>query len=235
MPLKYSVAAKLLRVFNINPSWLADGNGRISIGVNIPTLKESDIPKEALFSEVFANYLKHIVSKQIAAIQSSPAYKYGEHLYSSDPSGRLAAEELLITEIRSWIGTVRGANLNKLVNNIRFAALGLLDESGIDAEPAATVKHRLAEMEKARARLEKRRTYLTEAASDDRTAEVKLLLPNLLKRLNEHTSEPGKKSELAEFLGAPLASVSRWLSGDREPGGEVTLKMLHWVQLQERK
>jgi hypothetical protein len=32
-----------------------------------------------------------------------------------------------------------------------------------------------------------------------------------------------------------LASVSRWLSGEREPGGEIALLMLKWVELQERQ
>jgi len=70
---------------------------------------------------------------------------------------------------------------------------------------------------------------------------VKLQLPNLLKRLNRATKETGKMSALAEFLGravgyrVPLASVSRWLSGKREPGGEITLLMLKWVERQERQ
>jgi hypothetical protein len=55
----------------------------------------------------------------------------------------------------------------------------------------------------------------------------------LLAKLNRLTQEPGKKTELADFLGAPLASVSRWLSGKRDPGGETTLKLLRWVQEQE--
>jgi hypothetical protein len=76
---------------------------------------------------------------------------------------------------------------------------------------------------------------LTETESQSKNESVKPILPKLLARLERATSEPGKKSELAKFLGAPLASVSRWLSEDREPGGEITLKMLQWVEQQERK
>jgi transcriptional regulator with XRE-family HTH domain len=83
------------------------------------------------------------------------------------------------------------------------------------------------------------KTVLTETESTGRTIDVKPILPNLLARLRKATEEPGKKSELAKFLDAPLASVSRWLSPDpkvqREPGGEIALKMLHWVEAQERK
>jgi hypothetical protein len=60
-------------------------------------------------------------------------------------------------------------------------------------------------------------------------------LKELLRDLNRLTEQPGKKSELAEFLKAPLESVSRWLSGSREPGGQTVLKMDYWVNLQERK
>ena len=80
---------------------------------------------------------------------------------------------------------------------------------------------------------------LTETESEAKTKDVKPILPGLLARLRKATEEPGKKSELAKFLDAPLASVSRWLSADpkvqREPGGEIALKMLHWVEAQERK
>jgi transcriptional regulator with XRE-family HTH domain len=67
---------------------------------------------------------------------------------------------------------------------------------------------------------------------------VKLQLPELLERLKKATAETGKKSELAEFLkratksNVPLASVSRWLSGEREPGGEIALQMDAWATAQ---
>jgi DNA-binding transcriptional regulator YiaG len=77
--------------------------------------------------------------------------------------------------------------------------------------------------------------HLTDTSYWTTTENVKELLPNLRDKLKKLTESAGKKSELADFLGAPLASVSRWLSGDREPGGEITLKLLKWVEKQERK
>ena len=81
---------------------------------------------------------------------------------------------------------------------------------------------------------------LTEAETKPKvTDEVKLQLPPLLDRLKKATARSGKKSELAEFLAkatkskVPLASVSRWLSGEREPGGEVALQLRQWVEQQE--
>ena len=83
---------------------------------------------------------------------------------------------------------------------------------------------------------------LTEPASRDILPDiVKPQLPSLLDRLNRATKETGKMSVLAKFLAkatgrkVPLASVSRWLSGKREPGGEITLLLRNWVERQERK
>lgn len=80
-----------------------------------------------------------------------------------------------------------------------------------------------------------KKSDLTQTTTIDKKLEVKAQLPNLLERLNRATQETGKMSALAGFLGVPLASVSRWLAGKREPGGEITLKLLKWVEQQERQ
>jgi DNA-binding transcriptional regulator YiaG len=78
--------------------------------------------------------------------------------------------------------------------------------------------------------------HLTEVATYEKLpADVKKQLPSLLERLNQATTETGKMSALAAYLKAPLASVSRWLSGKREPGGEITLRMLRWVEHEEHQ
>ena len=60
-------------------------------------------------------------------------------------------------------------------------------------------------------------------------------MPGFRERLKKALAERGRKTALAKLLGVPLASVSQWLSGEREPGGEYTLKLLRWVEQQERK
>ena len=64
---------------------------------------------------------------------------------------------------------------------------------------------------------------------------VKSTMASLLDRLNKATSQRGMKSKLAKVMGVPLSNVSQWLSGEREPGGETTLRLLHWVEQQERQ
>jgi transcriptional regulator with XRE-family HTH domain len=81
----------------------------------------------------------------------------------------------------------------------------------------------------------KQNTALTDVSESVNIESVKAQLPSLLQRIKVATKERGQKSALADFLGVPLARVSQWLSGDREPGGETTLRMLNWVEHQERK
>jgi hypothetical protein len=59
-------------------------------------------------------------------------------------------------------------------------------------------------------------------------------IDQLIRRLRALTAQPGKRSELARFLGVPMPRISEWLSGVYEPGGEVTLLLLKWVESQER-
>jgi len=59
--------------------------------------------------------------------------------------------------------------------------------------------------------------------------------PPLLARLKAATRPLRKKSELATFLGVPQSRVSEWLNGKYEPGGEITLQLLQWVEDEEAK
>lgn len=70
---------------------------------------------------------------------------------------------------------------------------------------------------------------LTNTESSGLIGTVKAQMPELLGRIKQAASASGKKTELANYLKAPLASVSRWLSGEREPGGEIALQMDAWA------
>jgi len=93
-------------------------------------------------------------------------------------------------------------------------------------------------IQKERRQEQARKLKLPDAETSSNFAEVKAQLPSLLERLRKATAETGKKSELAEFLAkvtkanVPLASVSRWLSGEREPGGEIALQLDAWATAQ---
>jgi hypothetical protein len=138
----------------------------------------------------------------------------------------------LIRTIKRWILRVPDSKLTQLANRLYLRGWEWFREYPPD--PVEEWEKRLEAMERARAEQEsQKRLLLTDVAASGKLAPVKSQLKNLLADLNRLTREPGTKTKLADFLGAPLTSVSRWLSGEREPGGETTLKMLRWVQEQE--
>ena len=60
-------------------------------------------------------------------------------------------------------------------------------------------------------------------------------LTQLLARVRILTERRGAKVALAQFLGVPPSSVSEWLKPKPgwSPGGEVTLRLLEWVEAEE--
>jgi transcriptional regulator with XRE-family HTH domain len=67
------------------------------------------------------------------------------------------------------------------------------------------------------------------------TPEVQPRLPELIDRLRNATMEHGRKTELAKWLGVSPQKVTDWLSERVEPSGETTLRLLYWVEKQERQ
>jgi transcriptional regulator with XRE-family HTH domain len=57
----------------------------------------------------------------------------------------------------------------------------------------------------------------------------------LLRRARKLILARGAKSKLAAHLGVSRQAVSEWFSGKSNPGAETTLKLLKWVEQQERK
>ena len=78
-----------------------------------------------------------------------------------------------------------------------------------------------------------KKTTLTNVSEVVNVRTMKPHLPILLGRLQMATTNRGGKTALAKFLQVPLARVSQWLTGDREPGGETTLRLLEWVTAEE--
>jgi len=76
---------------------------------------------------------------------------------------------------------------------------------------------------------------LTNVTAEGYKESVQAVIPKLIERLIKATKERGKKAELARWLGVPMPRITEWLSGKREPGGETTLRLLLWVEQQERK
>ena len=54
-------------------------------------------------------------------------------------------------------------------------------------------------------------------------------LDKLMKRIRARLKQRGSLQRLADHLGVVQPTLSDWLRGRYEPGGEVTLKLQEWV------
>jgi transcriptional regulator with XRE-family HTH domain len=74
--------------------------------------------------------------------------------------------------------------------------------------------------------------------SDDQkltSGDMQPVLSKLMQRLRSATAVRGQKVALANELGVHRQCVTDWLSGRKEPGGKITLRLLRWVESWEQK
>jgi transcriptional regulator with XRE-family HTH domain len=74
---------------------------------------------------------------------------------------------------------------------------------------------------------------LTEHSEVRKVVGMESPMKDLLARLAQATKARGKKAALAKFLKIPASRISEWLHGSYEPSGEITLRLLEWVQAGE--
>lgn len=218
-PLRYGAADRLCQRFNICQRWLATGLDPARGYVEIRPEIAIGIGARELFSAAYERNIAHSVKLAVRANEEL------ERALASDPQ---AADKIRENQLYNlalmWF--------SRIPPHLYQAYFGAL----MAASSEFYQKHKREIPLQSQVRIVENndKKDLTQSASVVKYAPVKATFPSFLARLNRATEETGKKSQLAEYLGAPAASVSRWLSGQREPGGEITLKMLRWVELQER-
>jgi transcriptional regulator with XRE-family HTH domain len=212
-PLLYNVFRVVAQNFELNPHWLAGQGGSHKIKDIIDDAAFiGQIPPRALFSEIYDMHIADRAKKSTDdADQNSKAFlEHYKKLLESVKDQSLPIETR--REINRHIIAQTGKYVSALTAEInRRKAVNLKLNEVFD------------------------KLDLTEVNGSVNNTDVTPKLPSLLKRLKAATSQRGKKSALAEFLGVSLVQVSQWLAGDREPGGETTLRLLHWVEQQERQ
>jgi DNA-binding XRE family transcriptional regulator len=75
---------------------------------------------------------------------------------------------------------------------------------------------------------------LTRSSLKRKNKGVKSEIQKLIEQVKRKTSKPGAKSNLARELHVAPARISEWLSGEKEPGGDYTLRLRNWVTPPER-
>lgn len=233
-PLKYEAAAKILRYSRMNPRWLALGIEPKMTNVQPPTAEELGISGNSLFSDTFRDRLASIYTPRTGSKQ--PSSDRGE-VPVSDPYYRRIWQKRVEARAKYWLRMIPDKYVDAFGHAVELFGNDFLKK--IPAEPWGVVAARYIDMDALDAKFMGEETIgLTDSETSSRVADVKAQLPSLLERLKKATAQKGKKSELAEYLqrvtkeNVPLASVSRWLSGEREPGGEVALQMDVWATAQ---
>ena len=237
-PLKYKAARAILRFLNAHPVWVATGHGDAQPGVPLPLASDLGIDENMSFSEVFdTHFSKHLLSAsdttKLGAIK--PATE------NSDASLRHSIISFLTERLKHWFREVSGPHHVELMQLIVQFGDNFIAQHGSD--DWKTVLVRRGQMDDLDAKSKPvhssdeiaEKNLLTNVTVTGKVSPVKSTMANLLDRLNKATSQRGMKSKLAKVMGVPLANVSQWLSGAREPGGETTLRLLHWVEQQERQ
>jgi transcriptional regulator with XRE-family HTH domain len=239
-PLRYDVAWQMKTLFKVALEWLSVGElgPADSFQDNLPPPESTGLPDSALLSDVSDKINGAVPTFNFAA---KPPKKIS--LDREDQKHRAVIAYMLREQIDVWISKVPKGYTADYCDKL-FA----LTKKYLDALPKETDEVISARMDALmwdemrrdlHSRLSKeislQKDGLTNVALSGNNQDVKAKLPGLLKRLNEATCERGAKAALAKFMGVKLPTVSRWLSGTKEPGGENTLRLLHWVEQQERQ
>lgn len=230
VPLKYDLARILFSLLEANPKWVATGQGNPKGYIDLPHSTDLKINGNETFSSVFFRELWPMFEGDKPETESEEAFRYTR--------GKIKAGQ-----IEMWFELVPDGYTREL--NKGLETFWKEFYSKLPPEDAKNKFRRALRRGSFVAKLKQRiarwneiaeNIVLTDSATYEKLSpDVKPQLPNLRDRLNQATKESGKMSALADYLKVPLASVSRWLSGKREPGGEITLKLLHWVEQQERQ
>jgi hypothetical protein len=208
VPLKYAEAVDLLLVLGggkVNPLWLSSGD------------------EPMLFCRFYG-----------LAMPEAGALGFKDRDYFSRVMDACSAEIKAIAKAPSEWSNLPKPWLQAQRDRVRFEMEGLVQQLASWQAIATELDDKLGTLDYD-ADESPEKHILTHAAISEIVPDVKSVMRDLRKRLAKVAQPRGKKAELARFLGAPLSSVSRWLSGLQEPGGETTLRLLQWVEQEERQ
>jgi len=214
-PLKLGVARKLSRIFDLNINWLVTGEGRRHADVALFNVIEAVDPRRdlLLLSEV----------------------------YSTDPEFFTVIEDDHYNP--PSVPTPGFQAIPFIIEHVVIAFKNVRFRDPFDAEILARCmclycdRMMKAYRRKGYAVRNKNEFLNLPSVTSERKTSTMTEMQELIARLERVTAEPGKKSALAEVLGVPNSRVSEWLRKKSPviPSGETTLKLLKWVEQQEKR
>jgi len=239
-PVRFDIALAICRQFLISEKWLATGKGDIRTFLDLES-ERIRVPKDMFFGAAYDHYYASsyelIFEANKGCLRFNPDRAYGLTFWKN----------LFNLLLERWHRDLSPEEYLKLLFALQRAGILLVDMRyregkmpefiGVCEDAFGVSIHDLSKLNEAIGREKEensKRFELTEAAICESVSSVKSPLDALRSRVKKITQTEGKLLELSEYLKAPYSSVSRWLSGKREPGGEIALKLLKWVEQQER-
>jgi len=226
VPIRLELALKAATLAEVSLRWLAEGAEPRKLGI-FPDKKLTDRAGNGLFSEAYDAWLKPFFDAELKNLKTLTGGKLEvgglsqlDDLGQGTTVGILGPDEVL--KLSSFL-------IKNLVASIPPQLC-----AEIYGDIATTIKqfHRRHREEIERFPKHQLPKFGPENKSENRKL-VSTDLASLLKRVRVLVARKGMKSRLAADLGVPQSRVSEWLSGKYEPSGEITLRLLQWVEGRE--
>ncbi len=245
-PLRFSMAKFFCEKFDVNQRWLALGVKPVQPKFDVPMEYSFLVKPNSLYSAVFDGWLdgqtKQIEDSLIEMVgeDNFRTGNFDDAIFSHVRPGSEAPVQSLVFYVKKVVAL----QLNQLPDDLRLKYGNAL----LKATESFELKHskRIAQTQSPAERKflvdtgGLKENALTETSKASKlVGEVKIApqWPTLKKRLQKATREIGAKPALAKILNVDPTQISQWLSESqsaREPGGDYALRMLKWVELQER-
>lgn len=243
-PIRYDIADHAANVFNISQRWLVEGLEPVNYYVAIDRELREKIPERAIFSSVYNDFLKPHIEEHFASLVHLWDGKFDQEgldvmqEMGQNHVGGVSALFALNFLYRNLVHVVRDIPpdlFQQFYNDISRAGKEFRQQNSkrieewqktpkVDSAPAWTLKNS-TDGEK----------DLTDTSEVRKVSDVKSEIQQLLERVRALVSAKGMKAKLATSLNVPQSRLSEWLGGKCNPSGETTLRLLHWVEQQERQ
>lgn len=218
-PLTVGVADKISEKFDISLVWLAEGRSRMKPCVGLISRSCPEIKASTLLSRAYSPELKRrFESSNLYGLFSVVAILAGE---AGLPKGKDADSYVErfhhgFDDLFHSLPHIGKERLLALV--VRTLSKFSLDwETDNHESPGENITMLPTD-------------HLKRLSLKSKDDSLKSELQKLIKQVKRKASKPGAKSNLARAIGVAPARISEWLAGEKEPGGEYTLKLLRWVQ-----
>lgn len=219
-PVQYSLFEKVAAMFKLSAFWLATGKGDLVDIGPIPPSEMLGMRDGALFSFVY----------EMELASGAEYHDYGKLPFPLHFNGdRSAILEDLRENLKAWLSRVPDARLDEFYQRLVFRGQAFSSVYGNDVMSQLIESRLVAELGK---------VLLTNPSEKHTTGDVMKPIPALkdvLGAVRKATAERGERAQLARRLKISQASLSEWLRGESEPGGEITLRLWKWVTGSKRE